>query len=118
MISFGRDGRSLIARIEGEIDHHTADEFKTSIEKEYGRINAKNIIFDFTGVTFMDSSGIGMLIGRYKKAVEYGGSVYAFGVSKEVFRIFEMSGLHKIIKISDEEPADNLKKGGRVKWVK
>jgi stage II sporulation protein AA (anti-sigma F factor antagonist) len=99
MISFAHEGRNLITRIDGEIDHHTVDMFKAKIEKEFDRANAKNIVFDFENVEFMDSSGIGMIIGRYKKASERGGSVSAFGIRKDVLRIFEMSGLHKIITI-------------------
>lgn len=89
---------TLIVEINGDIDHHTSYEIKDKVDKEFGRNNFKNIILDFTNVCFMDSSGIGMVIGRYKNAQIKGGNVIAVGINNEIKRIFEISGLFKIIK--------------------
>lgn len=89
--------RTLIVEISGEIDHCTAEEIKYKIDKEYTRLNSKNILFDFKNVSFMDSSGIGVIMGRYKKIQNCGGIAAAVSISDEIKRIFEISGLFKII---------------------
>ena len=90
--------KSLIVTVQGEIDHHTASAIKDKTQRDYNISGALNIIFDFTGVSFMDSSGIGMLIGRYKLIEQSGGSVSVCSASDNINRIFSMSGLPKIIK--------------------
>lgn len=104
------EDRNLIVKIKGDIDHHTAEEIKEKTETNYKRLNAKNIIFDFQDVSFMDSSGIGMIIGRYKNIEKQGGNVAVYNVSESVKIIFNMSGLHKIITCCDtlEETLDKL----------
>ena len=98
-IKIDKDGRNMVVLIKGEIDHHTAEEIREKIEKEYSRSNIKNIIFDFKDVTFMDSSGVGMVIGRYKTISKNGGSVAVSGIRESAFRIFEISGLKKILNL-------------------
>ena len=63
----------------------------------------KTLIFDFTGMTFMDSSGIGMVMGRYRKMNFLGGMTYVTGIGEGVDRIFSMSGLYRIIPRLDIE---------------
>lgn len=98
MIDMKMEGRTLVAAIHGDIDHHCADDIKTAIDSVYARANAKDIILDFTRVTFMDSSGIGMIIGRYKNARKTGGALRVANMSDDVSRIFQLSGLPKIIR--------------------
>ena len=61
----------------------------------------KHIIFDFTDVGFMDSSGIGLIMGRYKKVMFLGGRAAVTNVGEAVNRIFTLSGLYKIIERYD-----------------
>lgn len=100
----------LIVRVNGEIDHHSAAEIKDVIVKEYSANTVRNIIFDFSELTFMDSAGIGMLIGRYKQVCVNNGCVIAIGIKPPIERIFGLSGLDKIIKRCDnvEEAFDSL----------
>lgn len=93
-------GTALIVKLNGEIDHHSSKTIKETIDNEYSAQNAKNIIIDFTNVSFMDSSGIGMIMGRYKKLVPRG-EIKIFGVNDNIKRIFDISGLHKIITIHE-----------------
>ena len=93
--------RNLTVQINGEIDHHYAEEIREKIDKEFSRANAKNIVFDFSNVSFMDSSGIGMVIGRYKKVEKLGGKVFIASIPKELDKLFQVSGLHKIIATYD-----------------
>ena len=67
----------------------------------------KKVVFDFKRVNFMDSAGIGLILGRYKQAEMYGGKLELINVSEKLKRIFEMSGILRIIKITDKE---NIKK--------
>jgi len=89
--------RTLVVRIDGEIDHYSSNEIKSKIDREYKQRNSKNILFDFNNVTFMDSSGIGVIMGRYKNVISKGGFVGVFSINKELRKIFEVSGLFKII---------------------
>ena len=88
---------NLVVKIVGEIDHHSADEIRHTAEREFFKSGAKNMIFDFAHVGFMDSSGIGMIIGRYKELKKVDGRVFAINIGPEISRIFDISGLKKII---------------------
>jgi len=99
-ISFKSDGRKLTAFMSGELDHHSAGSVREVIDKEIKRSNAINIIFDFRNLNFMDSSGIGVIIGRYKITKILGGETVIFSPTNSVGRIIEMAGLKKIIKIA------------------
>ena len=89
--------RNLIVEISGEIDHHCVTNARDQIDRAYSRLNARNIIFDFENVNFMDSSGIGMIIGRYRNIKDKGAKVAASNINSDLMRIFEISGLKKII---------------------
>ncbi len=100
------NNRNLIVKIIGEIDHHTSIEIKEKLDKEITRSNAKNIVFDFSEINFMDSSGIGMLLGRYKIISQMGGKLLLVSVNSSLNKIFQMSGLYKIMnKYDDMEKA-------------
>lgn len=96
-IKYSMKQDNLIVHISGEIDHHTAENIREKLDKEFKRQNAKNIIFDFSDIQFMDSSGIGVIMGRYKNAKERGGRVGIINVHPQVDRVFQLSGLYKII---------------------
>jgi stage II sporulation protein AA (anti-sigma F factor antagonist) len=87
----------LTVRLTGELDHHSATEIREKTDKTYERSHCKHVLFDFTDVDFMDSSGIGLMIGRYKNAEKRGGKVAAVNMNSQLERIFNMSGLQKIV---------------------
>jgi len=95
--SFKVAGRTLIVSPAGEIDHHSSTFLREKIDSETQRENAKNIIFDFSNVGFMDSSGIGLIIGRYKLTSAIGGICAICSMDDALRRIFDISGLKKII---------------------
>lgn len=95
-------GKDLIVKIDGDIDHHVSSQIKEKVEREFEFSNAENIIFDFSNVNFMDSSGIGMIIGRYKMLQKIGGKVYIANVKPQLESIIEISGLRKIINFIDK----------------
>ena len=94
--------RALLVRLSGELDHHSAAKIKEEADSMLRSTNAVNIIFDFTELSCMDSSGIGMIMGRYKKVRTLGGRVIAYGINVQIMRILEMSGMDKIIKLTPD----------------
>lgn len=96
-IQFEKIKRTLVIKLDGEIDHHFADDIRDKIDREFNKQNCKNIIFNFEDITFMDSSGIGMIIGRFKLTQEKGGNTLACSLGESPKRLFNMSGLAKII---------------------
>lgn len=91
------DKRTLVVKIRADLDHHTATELRKLIDAKIKSSNAINVVFDFSKVDFMDSSGIGLIMGRYKMAKILGGKVIIYGVKKQVQRIIEMSGIDRLI---------------------
>lgn len=102
---------TLIVKIHGELDHHTAEEVRNEIDNELDNNRVKNILFDFSALNFMDSSGIGVLMGRYKKIAQKNGQAGVYLINPQVRRIFEISGLLRIFKehSNKEEALKNIK---------
>ena len=99
-------GRTLIICLHADLDHHYALQVRERADRLIEQEGIKYILFDFSGVEFMDSSGIGMIMGRYKKVIFTGGKVGVRGVGKNVDRIFSYSGLYKIVEqVTEEEEA-------------
>ena len=69
-------GNILICRVKGELDHHTAEEFRTFVDYNMENNPVKHLLLDLTHLSFMDSSGIGALIGRYKKVSSTGDGLW------------------------------------------
>lgn len=92
-------GRDLFVYLGMEIDHHQVSFITREISFYIGSKMTKNIIFDFQNVSFMDSSGIGMVMDAYKKAVMLGGTVMVCNMSKKVDRIFRMSGVYRFVRV-------------------
>jgi stage II sporulation protein AA (anti-sigma F factor antagonist) len=93
--------RCLVIRLNEELDHHNAIRIRETADKLIERNHIKHIIFDFSGAGFMDSAGIGVIMGRYKKVIFIGGKTAVSNVNSTVDRIFRLSGLYKIIEKYD-----------------
>ena len=91
--------KTLLVEITEEIDHHSTEKLRRKIDDDITRYMPRKVVFDFNKVSFMDSAGIGMVIGRYKMANMLGGEVQMKNVVPSVKKIFEMSGVTKIIPI-------------------
>lgn len=100
-VKFINKGNTLIASIIGEMDHHTADYIREKIDGEMIKSSTKNIVFDFSKVGFMDSSGIGVVMGRYKNISKLNGKTSIIKANEQIRRIFEMSGVVKLVPIYD-----------------
>lgn len=90
---------NLLVGLKGELDHHTTENARQKIDQQYFDQRLKNIVLDLRGLTFMDSSGIGLIMGRYKNCIEKGGTVVVVSDNTYVEKIFKMSGLLKIINV-------------------
>ena len=101
-INFDREDKQLVVEITEEIDHHVAEKIRRKVDNEITRYMPRKTIFDFSRVSFMDSAGIGMIIGRYKMMKLIGGSLEIVNISKNVKKILEMSGINKIIPMENK----------------
>ena len=93
--------KMIVMRVGGEIDHHSAGVIRNELEKEIKRTGAVNIALDFGRVSFMDSAGIGMIIGRYKTVKALGGNIIVFDIPSQLQRLFKMAGLDKLVVMCD-----------------
>lgn len=93
--------RVLVFEIVEELDHHTCEIIRRRADYEIQRFMPRKVIFDFNRVVFMDSAGVGLVIGRYKTVTALGGTLEMINVSSKLKRVFEMSGILSIIPIAD-----------------
>lgn len=103
MIDLETKGHVLLIRLEGELDHHTAEELRSKVTTVLEKQKSKHIILNLEGLSFMDSSGLGVILGRYKQLQSIGGEMVVCSISPSVKRLFDMSGLFKIIRLMDNE---------------
>jgi len=86
-----------VVRLTGELDHHTMEALRKKLDKLI-TLSGTGIVLDFTDVTLMDSSGVGLIIGRYKKIKEKGGVLYVKNLNRQIDKVFSVSGLYRIVK--------------------
>ena len=87
----------------GELDHHNAEEIRKRSDYLIDQNHIRYVIFDFTDTTFLDSSGIGVIMGRYKRIYMLGGEVCAVHTSERMKKILTMSGVTRIMQIYEED---------------
>ncbi|MCM3738810.1 anti-sigma F factor antagonist [Oceanobacillus luteolus] len=93
----------LIVRLSGELDHHTAESLRSEWKDMLYQHPVKHVLLNLDGITFMDSSGLGVILGRYKEVLQLGGEMVVCSVSPSIKRLFEMAGLFKIIRLAENE---------------
>ena len=101
-VTYNEKDKLLLVQITEEIDHHTSDKIRTRADFEIQKYIPKKLIIDFSNVNFMDSAGIGMVLGRYKMVTMFGGTMNMVNVKPSVRKVFEMSGVTKLIPILEE----------------
>lgn len=112
---FEINGSVLVIHVNGELDHHNALNIREIADSRIFDNKIKNIVFDFDKTEFMDSSGIGVIMGRYKMVKGIGGKVGVVNVKKNIDKILLFSGLNKIIKRYDNmESAIEDMNGGSI----
>ncbi len=89
---------STTAYLFGELDHHSADQVKEDLDNLIRRFNDMDLILDLKNLSFMDSSGLGVILGRYKKLKARGGRMYIKNANPQIEKVFTVSGIYQIIK--------------------
>ncbi len=98
-IEFSNEKNALIMKISGEIDHRYAIRIRNEADRKIVTYSDKSLIMDLSGVSFVDSSVIGVIIGRYKLVRSFGNSVFIVASNPSVIRLLEMAGIQKIITV-------------------
>jgi stage II sporulation protein AA (anti-sigma F factor antagonist) len=93
----------LVVRFSGELDHHTADHVRMKLDEAINTRQTEHIVLSLKDLLFMDSSGIGVILGRYKLIKSKGGKMAVCDVNPPVYRLLEMSGMLKIMPIYENE---------------
>lgn len=113
-ISIDRENRKITAKITGDLDHHMAKYIRGDIDASIRETNSKTLILDFSAVTFMDSSGIGLVMGRYKIMTELSGEVLIANTPPYIRKVMQLAGLNKLCRIitltGDENNKSNTDK--------
>lgn len=99
---FYEEDKLLVLKITDEIDDYSVQKIRRKADYEIERYMPKKVVFDFDSVTFMDSAGIGLIIGRYKFANMIGAKLEVSNLTQSVKKIFEMSGILRLIPIAQE----------------
>lgn len=100
-IYFMEEG-TLVVSLAKELDHHNAAGIREKVDDTIIRQGVKRVIFDFSRTVFMDSSGIGVIMGRQKIMESIDGKVFVRNMGREIQRIFLISGLHKLVEKEQE----------------
>lgn len=89
---------ATVVRLDGELDEHTAAQVRQAVDMAIDMCRQKTFVFDFSKLAFMDSTGIGMLLGRYKKLKSRGIEAKIFSPNRQVDKILQTAGIYSIIK--------------------
>ncbi len=93
----------LCAYVEGEIDHHSAPDIRHAIDERIEKDKPSVVRLDYSGVTFMDSSGIGLIMGRYKLISAYAGKLEVINVPRNMAKVVKLSGIERLAHVTIKE---------------
>ena len=96
-INASKRGPRLQVKLSGELDHHSAEQTRNMLDTLLKDITVRDLTLDLSGVTFMDSAGLGVVLGRYRILSMRGGHFTVTGMSGAIDRIFRMSGIYAIV---------------------
>lgn len=94
---------TLVCRLDGEMDQLTSDDLRLKLSELIIKYQVKNIIFNMHDLTFLDSSGIGVIIGRYNQIKHNNGKIVLCELNEYINKIIELSGLKKICEVKETE---------------
>ena len=92
-------GSILSIHVRGEIDHHTSSAIRTGIDSTLFEKRPQKLILDLSGVSFMDSSGLGLIMGRYALVKQYGGTLAVLDPSPAVLKIIRLAGMERMVSV-------------------
>ena len=108
IVEFNKEDKNLIFRLTEDIDQHTVEKVRRKMDNEIKGYIPRKVVFDFSNISFMDSAGIGMVLGRYKLAKMLNGNLEIINVNKSMKKIFDMSGVSRIIDIKEEDKNEGV----------
>ena len=98
-VTYELRGDDLLVFIGGEIDHHSAVSVRTEIDAEITQARPTRVFLELSGVDFMDSSGLGLIMGRYALMQRMGGTLAVLDPSAAVFKIIKLAGMERMISV-------------------
>lgn len=98
-----QDGKKVIVSLAGEIDHHNASALRADIDKLIYETRPGRLVLDLEKIEFMDSSGLGLIMGRYSLVKEFGGELSLRNPSAGVFKICKLAGMERLIRIENNK---------------
>jgi len=102
-LNFTVNRDKLWVQVAGDVDLSAAPRFRTELDKNLDQSKLRHLVLDFSQVTFIDSSGLGVILGRYKRLTEIGGDITVVGVNAQIGKILELSGLSRIMEIKRDD---------------
>lgn len=103
IVEFNKEDKKLIFKLTEDIDQHTVEKVRRKMDNEIKGYIPRKVVFDFSNISFMDSAGIGMVLGRYKLAKMLNGNLEIINVNRSMKKIFDMSGISRIIDIKEDK---------------
>lgn len=97
LTKYSINGDTIVVELAKELDHHNSVAIREELDRHIYMGEVKNIVFDFKNTTFMDSSGIGVILGRHRLLKGVGGIIAVSNINKSIDRIITISGLYKIV---------------------
>lgn len=94
-----KENNYLIVSVLGDVDISLTDSLREDVDRAMTEYNVNSLVFDLTEVDFVDSSGLGVILGRYKKVTAKGGKVYLAGAKPQVKKVLDLSGLPRLMEV-------------------
>ena len=102
-VSYEEKEDTLVVHIGGEIDHHSAVEVRTEVDARIIATSPQKVLLELSAVDFMDSSGLGLIMGRYKLMQKLGGELTVRNPNSRTADIFELAGLQRIVRVENSK---------------
>ncbi len=93
------NGNAVTALLSGELDHHSAREMRAAIDNALELNMPGVLVLDFKNISFMDSSGIGLVMGRYRNISKTGGELRIRGASPQIYKVMKLAGIERLAKL-------------------
>lgn len=90
------NGEVVTAYLSGELDHHTAGEMREAIDTAVELNMPSLLVLDFGGINFMDSSGIGLVMGRYRNLIKTGARLHISGATPQIYKVMKLAGIERL----------------------
>ncbi len=102
-----RQPQALVARLVGELDHHSAGDIRAQIDEALMQERYPMVVLELSGLTFMDSSGIGLIMGRYRLARSLGSTLRVRGASPRIETVIRLAGMDNLPLWDDERTEEH-----------